>query len=695
MRPELAPVRRATRAARWGIPAALLLLGALPYSNTFASPFAFDDRHQILDNPLIRDLPAFFDSERAAATGASADRLGGLRSRWLAYFTFALNYRLGGFDVAGWHAVNLAIHLLAGLLLFRLVRRTLELPRFDGSILRGRERETAFFSSAFFLVHPIQTQAVTYLVQRMASLAAMLCLAALAAWLEARTAAGARRRVLFAVLAVLASLAAMVTKENAATFPLLIALYDLAFLSGPRRRRLLALLPVLATALVVPVRLLAGGATLASSLAGVRADTSMERLTYLLTQFRVIATYLRLLVWPAGQNLDHDYPLARSFAQRPVALSFLLLVALAGFGVLLLLRPRRGGDPAWRWVGFGVVWFFVALAVESSLVPIRDVIVEHRLYLPSAGLLSALTATVLLVRPAPRFRIAIAALAFVTLALATATFARNRVWRSELALWRDTAEKSPNKSRPLNCLGAAWQVAGRPDLAFDLYQRAVAADPANFEAVVNLGSARFARGETREAARLLVSALELDPGSPTARARLVEALAAAARRPPVPGTGSDEARAALAEGARLRASGRILDAVLRYERALSLHPWEGPGWNNLGNLYRDAGLRELAVVCFTVAVELAPRDAIALNSLGVSLRELGRTAEAEAAFRAAVQSDPSYASALNNLGNLLRGLGRTEEAVAALSRALDLDPRNPVIRSNLEAARRERQGPRP
>ncbi|KAB2965501.1 MAG: hypothetical protein F9K18_06500, partial [Thermoanaerobaculia bacterium] len=393
--------------ARWWLaPLGLVLLGFLPYLGTFAVPFVFDDLPNLVENPLIRDVSLFFSPARAASVGASPVQLAGYRTRWLAMLTFALNYRIGGLEVAGYHAVNLAIHLLAGLLLFRLVHRTLALPRFDRSALRGRERLVAFFSAALFLAHPLQTQAVTYVVQRMASLAALLCLLALVAWLEARTAARPLRRWTFYLLSLAALLGAMASKQSAATFPLVLLLFDLLFLDGSPRRRWLGLLPPLATMAVVPVTLLGSGASAGSLLGNAdtaaRAGSALARLDYLATQGPVLVTYLRLLVWPAGQNLDWDVPVYRGFAHAPVLLSFLLLATLAALAGVLISRSRRGADPAWGWAGFGVLWFFLALAVESSLVPIQDLLVEHRLYLPSAGLLAAAAAALALVAPARR-----------------------------------------------------------------------------------------------------------------------------------------------------------------------------------------------------------------------------------------------------------------------------------------------------
>ncbi|KAB2958287.1 MAG: tetratricopeptide repeat protein, partial [Thermoanaerobaculia bacterium] len=593
---------------RWLLLPALVLLGALPYAGTFDVPFVFDDLPHVVENPLVRDVSLLFAPERAAAAGASPVQLASCRTRWPAMLTFAVNYRLHGLELAGYHAVNLAIHLLAGLLLFRLVHRTLALPRFDRSALRGRERWVAFFSAALFLVHPLQTQAVTYVVQRMTSLAAMLCLAALVAWLEARTAARPLRRWTFYLLSLAALAAAMLTKQNAATFPLVLLLYELLFLAGPWRRRLLTLAPHLATIAIVPATLLGSGASagglLGAADAAARAGSALSRFAYLCTQFRVVVTYLRLLVWPAGQSLDHDDPVARSFWEPRVAISFLVLAALALGAVVLIRRSRRSADPAWGWVGFGVLWYFLALAVESSIVPIADVLVEHRLYLPSAGLLAAMVAAFHLLVPARRSRALAAALALATLALAAATVARNRVWASPVSLWANAAAGNPANARAWNSLGTARDHAGDLAGAEAAWRRAYELDPRTPQLLVNLGTLAQRRGDLATAEALLTRATEVTPDSHGAHYYL---------------------------GTLLAAGGRLAAGERELRLALALQGSHSETLNNLANVVRLRGDLAQAADLYRRAVAADPANRLAVLNLAATEARRGRLPEAVAA----------------------------------------------------------------
>ncbi|KAB2950845.1 MAG: hypothetical protein F9K18_14705, partial [Thermoanaerobaculia bacterium] len=376
---------------RWRAPLVLAVLGALAWAGSLAVPFVFDDYPHLVENPLVRDLGYFTGARDAAASGASDFQLGALRTRPVALLTFALNYRAHGLEVTGYHVTNVVLHLLAGLLVLHLVRRTLALPAFAGSRLTRIRESLALLVAALFVVHPIQTQAVTYVVQRMASLAALLALAALAAWLEARLATGPGQKSLFFALSLAAFAAALASKQNVATFPVLIVLFDVAFLGARPLRALARGLPWLALSALAAFRLLGAPGSLAQTLDAAaqasRVETAVSRLDYLLTEARVVVTYLRLMVLPTGQNLDWEVPLETRLTPA-VALSLVFLGALLA-GSVFLLGQRSTRDAGWRLVGFGGVWFFVALAVESSLIPIVDVLFEHRLYLPSVGFLLA------------------------------------------------------------------------------------------------------------------------------------------------------------------------------------------------------------------------------------------------------------------------------------------------------------------
>lgn len=497
--------------------ALILLLGILIYANSFDVPFVFDDLESIVGNETIRNLGNFLPG------GSGLDFH---FRRWVAYFTFALNYRFGGYQVGGYHLVNLSVHLGAALLVYVFVRQAFRTPRLAGSRLAPRAGLAALLAALFFVAHPVQTQAVTYVVQRLTSLCTCFYLLALVLYAAARLEpAPGRRRLLLLGGSVFAAVLAMFTKEIAFTLPLAALLFEVTCFDGPWRQRLSVLLPLLLTMAIIPVLVLAGGElSAAGTLRQARLD--IPRSHYLLTQFPVIVTYLRLLILPAGQNIDYDYPLYTTLFTPPVLLSGLLLGGLLGAGVWLYRKGRaeegQGGDPAWCLVAFGIFWFFLTLSVESGLVPLPDVIFEHRLYLASIGPAVALAVVFLLAAPRPTAPLCIAAALIV--ALGVATWQRNQVWRSEGRLWEDTVRKSPGKVRPLYNFGTYLAEHSRPEEAVPLLTRAVSLDPQHADAWHNLGRAYLLLGRNREAVPALRTAVELAPLLENAALNLASAL---------------------------------------------------------------------------------------------------------------------------------------------------------------------------
>ena len=504
------------------------LVGLLAYSNSFGVPFVFDDESSIVANEVIRDLGSFL-----SGAGYSYNP-----RRFLGYLTLALNYRLGGLNVAGYHQFNLVVHVAAASLVWGLARLTLRTPYFekgsDGAYPAGATRSWAawlpLIAALLFVSHPVQTQAVTYIVQRFASLATFFFLLALLLYARARLCD--RPCTTFPLVlylcSLLAALAAMKTKEIAFTLPAVLLLYELLFFQSSARRRLLLAVPALLL-LVIPVSLAGSGAGVTARLSQLadltRVQSDLPRLDYLFTQFRVVVTYLRLLILPVQQNLDYDYPVYRSFFAPQVLLSFLLLLALFLLSLYLLYRsPRQGSapqqgrgeraasqaPPETRLISFGLLWFFVTLSVESSVIPIADVIFEHRLYLPSVGAFLAASATAVLVLGNSRRRLALSA-ALVVLVLAGATFSRNRVWCDAVTLNRDIVSKSPALARAHYNLALALDDAGRGAEAFREAETAARLDPEAPKPHNLMGSILAAGGRYREAIAELNQALRFDP----------------------------------------------------------------------------------------------------------------------------------------------------------------------------------------
>ena len=486
---ESAPVRRISRYVPF---LAIAVLGVAAYSNSLHNPFILDDNRWIVEGPLIRDLRSFF-----FGAGYSA-----FPNRAVGFLTFALNYRFGGVEVLGYHLTNVAIHVVNAALVYLLVDVTFRSPVLASSGLGRARGAVALASSLVFVAHPVQTQAVTYVIQRFTSLATTFCLLALVQYGAWRIAAskprGQLRRAAGYLAVLIWTVLAMRTKEIAVTLPVVICIYELSFFEGPWRRRAWVLGPVIATLGIIPATLLAGrgGAPLDVVAAATRVQTTLPRLDYLLTQLVVLLTYLRLLVLPVNQNLDYDFPVFRSMLSGRVIAGCLVVIGLVATASWLYHKTARRGpspalDPAFRLVAFGIVWFLITLLPESSVIPIVDVIFEHRVYLPSIGLMISFFTLVAWLAGrlggARSYVVTVSLGCAMAAPFAVATYLRNEVWSSELALWSDVQAKSPNKSRPHYILAGALDQVGRGTEARLHYLEAIRLGPDNPEAHYNIG----------------------------------------------------------------------------------------------------------------------------------------------------------------------------------------------------------------
>jgi Flp pilus assembly protein TadD len=500
--------------------AAIVLASLLAYSSAFPGAFVFDDTPNVRDNSGL-DRPLDYLPGRP---GYAAQP-----NRAVTFATFAIDRAIGGNDPTFHRAVNLAIHVASALLVLGLVLAVFQAPRLRRSALVPSAWAVGMAAGLIFATHPIQTQAVSYIVQRLASLATLFYL--LAAFLYVRwrngREAGARgwRAHAGYAGALLAAMLAMRSKEIAFTLPLALLLLEVLLFDGPWRR-LVPLLPFVATMGLIPATQFLATSPTGGTTGGTtgpidlpRVQTSMARWDYLLTELTVVARYLGLIAFPSGQTIDHDVPLRHALLDPAVLGSALLLLAIALLGAWLVFAssPRRPRplDPAARVVAMGIGWFFLSLSVESSVIPILDVMYEHRVYLPMAGLAISL-ATLLALGSraiAPDRTAAITAAAGLLLAavLGAVTWNRNEVWSSEVALWTDAVAKAPAKARPRHNLGVALHRLGRRAEALPLLQDAVRLEPAYAQAHESLGVALEEAGRTAEAESHLRRAIELDP----------------------------------------------------------------------------------------------------------------------------------------------------------------------------------------
>ena len=659
---------------RWRIAlAAALIAGAIlaAYHNSFHGALVFDDEPAILQNRTIWSLwPAwrvFWPPPNETVTG-----------RPLANFTLAVNRAISGTDVWSYHALNLLIHVLAALTLFGLVRRTFLQP-----VLRGRfgarALPLALVAALLWALHPLQVEAVTYVIQRVESMMALFFLLTFYGLVRAVDSPRPRR---WQAAAVAACLLGAATKEVTAVAPVLLLFYDRTFVSGTfreawRRRRGFYLLLASATWLLL-AGLVASAGWNRNGTSGF--DVGISPAAYWLTQFEAVCRYLWLSVWPHPLIFEYG-----TFWEKSAAVVVPYAIVVAGLAAATLWALAR--RPV---LGFLGGWFYAILA-PTSVIPGRiQMIVEHRMYLPLAAVVLLFVTT--LDRWAGR-RGLMAGLALAG-ALGVLAERRNADYRSAIGLWEDTVAKRPDNARAFNCLGAAQSQAGLYPEAIRSYQTALRLRPAYPEACNNLGDTLNKSGQYRAAMRELELALRMEPDYAIAHSNLgnsllqlgrtAEALAqyetAVRLKPDFPEAWYDLGNALLA-------AGRTDEAIQRYGQALRLNPGFADAHYNLANALYASGRTAEAIGHYREALALRPRWVEALSNLGNALLAAGQTDDAIAEFQAALQVRPDYAEGHNNLGAAYYHAGRIADAIREFETALRLKPGYPDARANLARLR--------
>lgn len=621
---------------------ALALAGLLAYSNAIASPFQFDDVGYILNNPWIRSLANLTD------TGGT---------RYLGFATFALNYASCGLDARCYHATNVAIHLLNAAILYSIVNYTVSVSLRktpDNSIdaAKGPFLDAPFLSALVFLLHPIQTQAVTYVSQRFASLATFFYLLSLLLYIVYRCRQGAggkkhERAYLFYALSLASAVAAQKTKEIAFTLPLIITLYEFTFLNNTEKfsKRLLGLLPFYLTLIIIPLSLFSPAAVNSFGETLRKAQLfdlrNVSAHDYLITEFRVIMTYLRLLVLPVKQTVIYDYPVYNSILAPPVILSMLAEAAMLVAAGVLYLNARKKNSTTGLMASFGVFWFFITLSVESSVIPISDVIFEHRVYLPSAGLSIGFGAVFAAISGAANMtggsragsrtvqysKAVLTALLAATLIVAT--YSRNRVWTDELKLWDDIVEKAPNKKSPnYNIhynLGVAYHHKGEVETAVKHYEKAIEIDPKHKDANFNMAKIYYGKRDYRTASDYYRKAVAAAPANANFHYEYGNTLI------------------------KLNDDAGAIDA---YRKAVDINPSFEDAHYNLAYVYQMSGEYVKALSHYMVVTRINAASADARLNMGRIYKKLGLIEEARREFETTLSIKPAFHEARNELESL-------------------------------------------
>jgi hypothetical protein len=606
------------RLGTWYVQILLLAICVvLTYGHTLDAPFYLDDFSSIQENPIIFNWQG---------TWAEVWQFAPLRI--VGYFSFVLNYQVHQFQVAGYHIVNILIHFLTGCAILGLLRGLVRTPALNTVLSEESKRWLPLIAALIFVLHPLQIQGVTYIVQRLASLAALFYIAAMACFIQAHLTEKLTNRILWILACLLLVLFSFFTKQNTATLPVAFLLLEFLFFPGNKRRLILAgggaVFGLGIVWLILALVLKHNPFSLEAMQALTRETTTISRTSYLATQMGILWTYISLFFWSASSHIDYDntrlivegffstknyHFIARLLDSQVIwaLIGHLLLLSLATYN--LRRRPL---------VAFGIFFYYLAHAVESSLIPIRDVIFEHRTYLPNLGL--AVLCAWLLVIQIPRWlnsRFAQIIIVILLLVLGNATWHRNQLWRDPVALWQHNLEQSPEKKR-------GWVILGK-----HLVQR---------------GQLEKEQGKTKQSKETLQRAIEI-------------LNAAIIRQKKSDGSQSISFTVETA-----------LNLVVAYK---TLHRY-------------DEALRWIDTA-LNLKHRLRPFDqAKFLVNRGNIFYELKRYPEAETSYRQAIQIYPHNLKAHINLGSLLSLTGRYDEAIAIYQKVLAIDPSNAYVKGILQ-----------
>jgi Flp pilus assembly protein TadD len=662
------------------------------YAPALRAPFDFDDVPAIVDNPTIRTLWPPAGPLHTPQRGTSVS------GRPVANYSLALNYAANavlGIDqrpdpngpskTVGYHALNILLHLMCGVLLFGVLLRTLRSP---GLAARWGDSSEALAAivTAIWLLHPIPSEAVNYVVQRTELLVSACYLGTLYAAIRAGDSTSAGTRRMWYAIAVLVCLLGMGTKEVMLTAPLMVVLYDRAFrwsswrdiLRGGRGPFYLALAATSAWSLT----LIFGGARAES--VGFHGTITWHQ--YLYSQGWAIAHYLRLSIWPDA--LLHDYGMTPVAGLQGVP-GLVILGAVGTATVVAWARPER-----WGWFGFLGAWFFLLLAPSSSVVPIQtEIAAERRIYLALAavlvfvvfaveGMLRRVTGgTISRLR-----RVVIVTLGALGILLTAATFHRSRAYADPVAMWREVVQRTPRNARGYSGLGIALLRRDTTRLrdVESLVRQAIALDSAFIPSWNNLAQVLMMEGRLTEARQALDRALLIEPNNFDAQdrlGRLLAVLGESARAIPylersVAYQPTDvDARVLL--GVAYVGTERWDDAIRTLRQALGVDPERTDAMRYLGRALAETDRAADAVTYLEEATKREPRSALGFATLSLADAELSRVPESVAAAATAVAHAGDGVEVFILAGRAMLTLHRAADAERYFSEAVRLGPNDP------------------
>ncbi len=624
----------------------ITVVGLIVFSNTFRNDFVYDDKEFIVDNKAIRSLkniPGYFVSAQYFSAKGEF-----YIYRPIVTLTFALDYKLWKMNPAGYHILNTLFHILAGVMVFFVLRLLIkkDLPALVGGLV--------------FIAHPVQTEAVSWIAGRGNTICLFLCLLSFYYYIRYRDRLNVKQSGDYRLSVILYAVA-LLTKEMAICFPLIIIAYDYVMYPGNwskliyRKKWDFSLLKE-----YIPFFLLSAGYLVLRYAAIGRVSQQSYWgggiVPTILTMSKVFVHYARLLVLPVNLCVDYDIPVSMTILEPFVIFSFLFAAGL----LLLSFKAHRYSKLA----TFGIFWFIIALLPVSNIVPLQALIAERFLYMPSVGFCMLCA---VIVSKSARFakteKAVYILVAVMVVLYSVLTVFRNADWRSDFTLWSKTLESRDKSFRALTSLGIHYSDKEEYDKAIRYYKESLEINPRFIITYNNLANTYQKLERYDDAIREYETAIRMNKNYYEAYANM---------------------------GNAYKRMEKYDLAIANYRKSLSIKESYVDARFNLGVTYADTGRSDEALEIYKKVVEYDPGHAEAYNNMAVIYREKGLTDRAIKIFMTAVKKDPEYTDAHFNLA-ITYSINRIDEMIEWLRKTIELDGEFKEAHYNLGVAYEKKQ----
>jgi protein O-mannosyl-transferase len=626
----------------------LIAVIGLVYSNTFLNSFHFDDLPSIFEKPWIRGLdkiPQFLNKDS-------------LFQRPLVILSFNINYAISEFDVWSYHLFNILLHALATLLVYQLARKVLNF--LEDFSLQKSFAVLPFFAAMVFALHPLNTQSITYISSRSSTMVTVCYLSALILFFDGfkKWKKTGQKGWAYFIGSGYFFFFGGLTKEIIITFPAMLFLFHFYFISRMTPKVWVATYAKWISLLVIPLltfvgyKQFAAGGLLSASAAYIKPGT------WFLTQTSVVPfEYFRKMLFPFNMNIDIDFPVLSNWLQPTHWLGMITLIAFIFFWIRISTYVSETAEIGRRFIGFGMAWIFLTLLPTSSFIPLLDVAVEHRTYLPMVGLVFLMAGVFSYLREyLPATKLINYCVVLILIFFSLGVMVRNGDWKDEVTLWSDAKKKSPNLVRPYNNIGEAYDKLGQYDEAIAEFEGALKLNPNYFFGLNNLGNIYGKQRKLPEAIDYFKRALKQNPDYGPAHYNLAKAF---------------------------DLTGRRQEAAESYRKAIKSNPYFEQAFYNLAFLAMKLSLFDEALENFEKFLSMQPNHSKAHFGAGNALMMKGQLDLALTEYQKSAQLDPSFAFPYLNIANIQMQVKDIPAAIENFEKALSINPAMPAVHLSL------------